>query len=508
MLQDLRFALRLFARQRGFFVTAVLTIALGIGLSATVFAVVDGVLFRPLPYREPSRLVAMYGAVRAEEQWTMSVSQPDLQDWRAASHTLAGLEGYSVSGEPARVRGPEETIQVPSAAVSAGFFDMLGTQPSVGRAFVADDFKPGAAPVAVISYRLWRTAFGGGVDVLGRIIERGGTQFTVVGVLPRAFVFPTPRRRFAPEVILPMDAVDPSALDRTARSLFLIGRLAPGASLQQAQTELDAIALRLKPLFVRRPNMRVGAFDGVTLRDLRYELTRTTRPVLWLVFGAVAAVFLISCANVVGLLLAHGEDRRRELAVRTALGAGRWALVRQLLVEAALISTTGALGGWLVSVATLGALSNQIPRWLQLMGEPRMDLRVGLFAVVTTMLTLLFVGLVPAFRATVQAPQAALASGSRAATGAQRGRHALLLVEVALATLLLCAGSIMLRGWIALYSQDSGMDADRVIVVRSVPGPGGCGAAVALQHARCGCTSPDSGVDQSPSSTCRCCRAR
>ncbi len=469
MLQDLRFAFRLFARQRGFFVTAVLTIALGIGLSATVFAVVDGVLFRPLPYQDPTRLIAVYGAARADGQSTMSVSRPDLVDWRAAAHTVAALEGYSVSGAPARVRGPEETTQVPSAAVSGGFFDMLGIQASLGRTFVAQDLEPGAPPVAVISYRLWRTAFGGGVDALGRMVERDGTQCTVVGVLPRAFVFPTPRRRFAPEVILPMDAVSPSASDRTARSLFLIGRLAPGASLQQAQAELDAIALRLMPLFVRRPNMRVGAFDGVTLRDLRYELTRTTRPVLWLVFGAVAAVFLISCANVVGLLLAHGEDRRRELAVRTALGAGRWALVRQLLVEAAVIATTGALAGWLVSVATLGVLSNQIPRWLQLMGEPRMDARVGLFAVVTTMLTLLFVGFVPAFRATVQAPQAALASGSRAATGAQRGRHALLLVEVALATLLLCAGSIMLRGWIALYSQDSGMDAGRVIAVRSFP---------------------------------------
>jgi putative ABC transport system permease protein len=480
MLQDARFAFRLFAHQRGFFVTAILTIALGVGLSATVFAVVDGVLFRPLPYRDPSRLVAMYGAVRAEQQWTMSVSWPDMVDWRASAHTLTQIEGYNNGGYgQALLKGTDESTLVQSTTVSAGFLDMLGVQAAPGRTFVADDFKPGATPVAVISYRVWRGVFGGDPDVLGRTIQRGVGLFTVVGVLPRTFVFPAPRR-FAPDVLVPYEAAGPMLSDRTARGIFLIGRLAPGASLKEAQTEVDAIALRLKPLFVGRPNSHPGAFDGATLMDLRYQLTRTSRPVLWLVFGAVGAVFLISCANVVGLLLAHGEDRRRELAVRTALGAGRWALVRQLLIEAALIATTGAAAGWLLSVATLGVLLNQIPRWLQLMGEPRMDARVGVFALAMTVLTLLFVGLVPAFRATTQALQAALASGSRAASGRQRGRHVILLVEVALATVLLCAGSIMLRGWMTLYSQDSGMDADRVIAVRSVTP----GEADAVQRSR------------------------
>jgi predicted permease len=469
MIQDLRFAFRLFARQRAFFATAVLTIALGVGLSATVFAVVDGVLFRPLPYRDPARLIALYGAVRAESQWTMSVSYPDLVDWRAASHTVAGLEGYSVSTAPVRVKGAQETTQVPSGVVTEGFFDMLGVQPLVGRLLLAEDFKPGAPPVAVISYKLWRSVFGGELDALGRTVERENAQFTIVGVLPRTFVFPTPRRRFAPDVMVPFEVAGADHLDRTSRGIFLVGRLAPGASLPQAQAELDAIALRLRPLFVGRPNRFPGAFDGATLRDLRWELTRGSRPVLWLVFGAVAAVFLISCVNVVGLLLAHGEDRRRELAVRTALGAGRWALVRQLLAESALMAAAGAAVGWLVSVLTLGALLRQIPQWLQLLGEPRFDERVAVFTMVMTLLTLIVVGLLPALRASAQEPQGALASGSRTATGAQRGRHALLLVEVALATVLLCAGSIMLRSWIKLYSQESGMDAGRVIAVRSSP---------------------------------------
>ena len=203
MLQDLRFALRLFARQRGFFVTAVLTIALGVGLSATVFAVVDGVLFRPLPYRDPSRLVAIYGAVRSEQQWTMSVSWPDMIDWRTSAHALTQIEGYGGLNR-AHLKGADETTVVQSTQVTSGFLDLLGVQPVMGRTFIADDFKSGAPPVAIISYRAWRGAFGGEPAVLGRTIEHGSGLFTVVGVLPRTFVFPG-SRRFSPEVLVPFD---------------------------------------------------------------------------------------------------------------------------------------------------------------------------------------------------------------------------------------------------------------------------------------------------------------
>jgi putative ABC transport system permease protein len=459
----------MFARQRGFFVTAVLTIALGIGLSATVFAVVDGVLFRPLPYRDPGRLIAVYGAVRAEGDLTMPVSYPDLVDWRAASRTVEQFEGYDLGGVQARVRGSDETTQVPSAAVTAGFFEMLGAHAAIGRTFLADDFKAGAPPVAVISYRIWRGAWGGDPDVLGRTLERGNRPFTIVGVMPREFVFPTPSRRFAPEVMVPFDATVPGVNDRTERSLYLVARLAPRASIEQTKTELDGVALGLAPLFVPRPNRHPGAFDGATVMDLRDQLTRASRSVLWLVFAAAAAVFLIACMNVVSLLLAQGEERRRELAVRTAIGAGRSALVRQLVVEATLLATVGAATGWLVSAAAFGAMTRQVPRWLQLLGDPGMNGRTAAFAAIMTALTVIVAGLVPALRASADAPRAALAGGGRQATGMRRGRHVLLLLEVALATLLLCAGSIMLRSWLTLNAQDSGMDADRVIAVRAFP---------------------------------------
>jgi predicted permease len=241
-----------------------------------------------------------------------------------------------------------------------------------------------------------------------------------------------------------------------------------GVSLQQAQTEMDAIALRLKPLFVGRPNVIPGAFDGATLMDLRHNMTRASRSGLWLVFGAVAAVFLIACVNVVGLLLANAEDRKRELAIRAAIGADRATLARQLLIETGVLAAIGGTAGWLLSMVALPAVLNRIPPWLQLVGDPQLDARSVVFVGILALVTVI-AGVLPAFRSSADAPRAALAIGTVRASPSRRGRHALILVEVALATILLCAGSIMLRSSLILHSQDTGMDAARVIAVRSIP---------------------------------------
>jgi putative ABC transport system permease protein len=471
MLQDVRFAFRLFARQRGFFATTLLTIALGVALSSTVFAVVDGVLFRPLPYRQPERLVALYGAVRVEDQPTMPVSWPDLIDWRAGSRSFEQIEGYELGNPAARVRGAEESAQVPSSAVTSGLLDMLGTRAALGRTFGRDDFATGAPRAAIISHRIWRTIYGEDPDVLGRTIAQGDVDYTIVGVLPRTFVFPVAGQRFAPDVLMPFNEAERARSDRARRTLFLVGRLAPGATLPQARVEMDAIALRLKPLFNGRPNSRPGALDGVTVRDLRAHLTNATHNTLWLVFGAVIAVFMISCVNVLGLLLAQAEERRRELALRSALGASRRALLRQLLVESSVLAIVGVSMGWLISVATFRAVVGQVPRWLQLLGEPRLDGRAAVFAGLLAILVVVFAGALPALQAAARARYGWAAAGwlSRHSTTIPRGRHVLLLAQVALATVLLCAGTIMLRSWIALYAEPIGMTADRVIAVRAVP---------------------------------------
>ncbi|HEX4565236.1 MAG TPA: ADOP family duplicated permease [Vicinamibacterales bacterium] len=465
MLQDLRFALRLFLRRPRFAAVAIATIALGIVLSATVFALVDGVLFRPLPYREPNRLVAVYGAVRAEGQFTMSASYQDLVDWRAGSRALQQLEAM-VSRGGARVYGADETTLMNSTGVSEGFFDMLGVRARIGRTFTADDFRPSAPPAAVVTYHLWTTALGSDPDVLGKRLTVGAVDYTIVGVLPRAFVFPL-SRRFAPDVAVPL-IPGAGAHDRTARGLFLFGRLSDGVTTARAQNELDTIALRLKPLYIGRPNVHPGAFDGVSVKDLRGELTRSSKSALGLVFAAAMTVFLISCLNVVALLVAQAEERRIELAVRAAIGASRRALMRQLLVEAALLAGVSAALGWVASITAFGLVVRQLPPWLQLVGEPRLGARAGIFAAILGLITILVAGL-PAFRAAVAAPRAALAAGARQGTTTHRGRHLLLATEVALAVVLLAAGSAMLRSWLRLYSQDTGMDAEHLIALRAMP---------------------------------------
>jgi predicted permease len=439
---------------------------------------VDGVLFRPLPYRDPSRLVALYGAARAENQFVMSVSVPDFTDWRTGSMTLQQIEATE-NRASARIRGVDETTVVNCIAVTAGFFEMLGVRAHIGRTLGAEDFAPSAAPAAVITFHLWKVAFGGDPGVLGRRLTVGATEYTIAGVLPRSFVFPKSARAM-PDVAIPFDP-GTRANDRTARSLFLFGRLADGASMSQAQAELDGIALRLKPLFVGRPNMHPGAFDGVTVRDLRTELTRSSRILLQLLFGAAATVFLIACVNLVALLVAENEERKTELAVRAALGAGRWALTRQLLIESSLLAALGAVAGWAMSAALFGLVVRRIPQWLQLLGEPHVDARAAMFAAILAVITVIVGGVVPALRAATGAPSVSLAAGSRQGTRRQVGRHVLVAVEVALATVLVAAGSIMMRSWIRLYSQDTGLDADRLIALRAVPA-GQPEAAQRAQH--------------------------
>lgn len=477
-MHEVRFALRLFARQRGFFVTTILTIALGVGLTATVFAIVDGVLFRPLPYQQSDRLVALFGASRAEQQLRMPLSLPDLVDWRAGTRAFERIEAYDLGRPGARVRGTDASLQAPCTALTEGFFALLGTRAALGRTFAATDYAADATPVAMITHRLWLSAFGGEPSVLGRSVGVGVSMHAIVGVLPRDFVFPNAGRRFAPDVLVPLTLVGPAS--RTARQLWAIGRLAPGVSMQQAQTEMDGIALRLKPLFPANATVVPGAFDGVTLTGLRDELTRASRAVLWLVFGAVATVFLIACVNVLGLLLAHGEARKRELSVRIAIGAGRAALARQLLAEAALLAAAGGLAGWIASTVLFHAVTSRIPRWLQLLGEPRLDARAAAMAGILALVTVGVAGVIPLLRAWRLTPQLA-AAGSRQATSTRRSRHVLILLEVALATLLLCAGSIMLRSWIGLHAQETGIDARRVIALRTAP-PGSTDAPARARH--------------------------
>jgi putative ABC transport system permease protein len=469
MWHDLRFALRLLRRRPVFAATAVVTLALGIGLTTAVFSVVDGVLFRPLPYAEPGRLYALFGAQRdaVNPALPRSVSLPEFQDWERNRSFLQLAAFETAQGPQTQVRGTEESIQVTTASISAHFFDVLGATPVVGRSFRPEEYDARPASVAVISDAVWRKAFRGDPRAMGQTIMRGEWPLTIVGILPPSFVFPVQARRFEPDVLVPGVGWPQLSSSRTHRYLTVIGRLAPGRSVYDARAEMAGIARRIAPLYVPETGNRDTAFDAVTVRPLGDYLGATSRPVLRLVFGAVVLLLVLACVNVAGLLLSRGPDRERELAIRTAMGAGRSRIMRQLLVESSVLAIVSSLAGWCVAFVTLEVMTARIPSRLQLIGEPHLNARALALTMGCTVLVVFACGLAPTVawccRAAGRLPVAGHTFSPR-----RRGRGVIAL-EVALSTVLLAGGAVLLHSWLRLQSADVGVDATRVMVIRSVP---------------------------------------
>jgi putative ABC transport system permease protein len=471
MLNDLRFAARLFARNRAFSTTSVLTLALGIGLTTCVFSIVDGVLFRPLPYDEPDRLFVLSGAQRMAQQpqTRMALSLPEFRDWQR-SRSFEQLAAFETGQGPrSQVRGLEESIEVVTASISEKFLDVLGIQPALGRTFAGEEYGSSPPSVALITDGLWRRAFGADRNVIGKTMIRGEHTLAVVGVLPRRFVFPTSHRRFHPDVLIPTLASAKLSASRNYRFLTVIGQLAPDVSLEQARAEMDSIAAQIAPLYVPGKGPTDRAFDGVTITPLADDLTKSSRTVLRLVFAAVVTLFALACVNVVSLLLARRADRVRELAIRTAIGAGRFRIARQLVMETALLATAAGILGWIIAQVTFDVVVSRIPAWLQLVGEPRMELRALVLTIGASMATVLACGVLPAVVSTRDVAGGTLLREGRHTSG-RAGKWMLVAGEIALAMILLAAGAIMLHGWVRLQSEEIGVDGSRIMVVRSVPG--------------------------------------
>ena len=328
-MNDLKYAFRQLLKNPGFTAVAVLTLALGIGANTAIFSIVDTVLLKPLPYEEPGRLVNVWEAPRPGQR--NSVSPGAFLDWREHSTVFDGLSlrqntdlNLTSDGEPERVSG---------LAMSAGGLQLLRAQPLLGRIFAPDEDQPGKDKVVVLTHGFWKRRFGGETNILGRLLQLSDQSYTVIGVLPPRFL-PWDRAEF----IVPT-AIDPtSANQRSAHWLEVIGRLKPGITLDQAGAEMNALAARLKPLYP--PHKKDW---GVTLIPMREQITGNIKPTLLVLLGAVGFVLLIACANVANLLLAKSSVRQKEMAIRAALGASRWRVVRQLLAESVLLSMVGAL---------------------------------------------------------------------------------------------------------------------------------------------------------------------
>ena len=336
LLQDVRYAFRLLAKSPMFTVIAVLTLALGIGANTAIFSVVNAVLLRPLPFKDPSRLVLV---IEKSKYPTITVSYENYLDWRDQSRTFDSME--AIYGTNMTLTGKGEPERLVARMVTAGFFPLLGASPRIGRNFTVEEDRAGGTPVAILSYALWQRRFAGSKDVLGQTMDVDAQPYTIVGVLPPGFQFLQVADVFLP--FHPWAKTLPD--DRNWHPGILpVARLKPGVTMEQARTEMQTISKRLEEQY---PAYNTGCSSDVILAH--DQLVQSSRPALILLLGAVSFVLLIACVNVANLLLARSASRAREMAIRTAMGAGRMRMLRQLMTESVLLSVLGGGFGLLLA---------------------------------------------------------------------------------------------------------------------------------------------------------------
>jgi len=457
-MKDVRYAARGLASNPGFTVVAVLALALGIGGLTPTFSLINAYLLRPLPFEQPERLVHLWETVPRQGLFTSRVSYPDFRDWAERSESFVGLAAFNYSSET--LTGGDQPQRIQSGLVSANVLDVLGVEPELGRGFRAGEDRPGRTGVVILSHSYWQRDFEADPDVLGRTLEINGAPHTIIGVMPEEFVFPLPTT----EIWLPR-ALDEAEQPRDARFLQVVGRLAPGVTAQQAQSEMDAIADALQAEF---PASNEGI--GVSVVDLRsalnfaYEILRLMSVILLVAGGFV---LLIACANVSGLLLARAFGRRREVAIRTALGASRFRLVRQFLTESLMLAGLGGALGVAYAYWSVSIVATVIPADLYRVGEIDVDTTTLLLTLGVTVITALALGLLPALRASSVELTGALKDGM-ATTAARRGlrlRRSLVAGQIAMALVLLIGTATMIRALDDMRRVDTGFDARGVLTM-------------------------------------------
>ena len=463
-LQDIRYGLRRIVQNPGFSAIAVLTLALGIGATSTIFSVVNAVLLRPLPFHDPQHLVAVSQVTTDTQAGAVPMSFTKYEAIRDQSQSLARIAVYYPISPS--LGGESEPEQIAAARVSGDLFGLLGVAPQLGRGFDAAEMTPGGADAAVITDGLWHRRFGGEPTVLGRTLRLDGKDVTVVGVLPAAFRFPLQLPE--PQVWMPRvsepDALTPAQVHSGASYLSFVARLQPGRTIAQAQAELDTINARYREQYgsyVDATRFRLQA------QSLAESLVGTSRPPLALLLAAVAFVLLIVCTNVASLQLARGSARVREMAVRKALGASRVRLVRQLLVESLALSLVGGALGLLLALAAVPLAQQITAGTLPRLEETRVDGTVLLFSLALCGLTAVAFGVVPALHASRGDLQTGLRQGGRGSSdGAARSRLRVLFVgEVAVALVLLTGAGLLVRSLAGLVSVDPGFKPQGVTAI-------------------------------------------
>jgi putative ABC transport system permease protein len=452
--QDLRYSFRMLWKSPGFTLIAIFALALGIGANTAIFSVVNAVLLRPLPYKEPDQLAILWEKAATQDT---SVSYPNFQDWREQNQSFEQLAAFRRdsfnlvgSGEPERLAG---------RMASASFFSTLGANLYKGTDFPAAEDKPGGQKVVILGYNFWQRRFAGDEKIIGRPLTLNNQSYTVIGITDKDFRFGSDT-----DIYVPIGQSD----DRCFKSrgchpgIYVIGRLKPGVSMEQGRADMDALMGRLGQQYPDTNSDR-----HIHLESLYDNTVQDVRPALFVLLGAVGFVLLIACANVANLLLARSAVRQKEIAIRTALGASRWRVVRQLLTESVVLGVLGGTIGLLLALWWTDALKSLVPGDIPRLKEAGIDLRVLGFTILVSGLTGIIFGLVPALQASKPDLNEALKEGDRGSTGSRhRVRSALVVSEIAIALVLLIGAGLMVKSLWRLQNVPTGFDTRNLLTTQ------------------------------------------
>ena len=473
-MQDLRFAIRQLLKNPGFTAVAVLTLALGIGANTAIFSIVNGLLLRPLPYRDAERLATI---------WTHSPGANVAQDWPSPGQFSAikandsAFEALALArGNIVILTGQEVPERLSVVQVTSALFSLLRVQPALGRAFLPDEDTPGKPLTVVLTHDFWQRRFGGDPKILGREVNLSGDNYTIVGVMPKDFsldyeVMPTVGGMVRPELFLPL----PMSAERMNRhgdeNYNVLARLKPGVTIAQAQTELNQVARRLEQEFPK--GYPTSRRFGFSIRPLLEQAVGEVRLALYTLVGAVACVLLIACANVANLLLARGAVREKEIAIRTAMGASRWQVVRQLLTENLVLAFLGGALGLILAASGLNALRGLSPGNIPRLQEINMDARVLIFTSGLVLSTSFLFGLAPALRNLRVNLSGTLKEGARGlVSGHHRLGNLLVIAEIALSLILAVSAGLLIRSFALVQQVEPGFMPENVLSMRlAVFGP-------------------------------------